>query len=538
MFLTAVMIIVSVTIVALLSVVFIRRKERLETDQMLLLLCETGERNLDYYFDSVQESVARVASYAEYDIDGLEIEQLEGHVSRIKDYFEETVGNTNGVLTYYYRIDPEISETVKGFWYTNLDGTGFREHDVTDITLYDTQDTSKLVWFTVPKNTGKPVWLPPYVTDNLDVRVVSHNFPISWKNRFVGVVGIELDYSMIAEQVSSIRLYSNGYAFLTDEKGNLFYHPRIDVAELSEGTMPEIPGGLVSESTFIRYTFDGVEKWAAWLPLSNGMRLIVSIPVSETDGDWQNLIREILIVSAVVLLTMGIFTMVYAGHIIKPLVDLTHAAEQAAQGNYDFDLEYSKDDEIGRLTTIFKRMARHTKDHISDLNKRVYVDALTSVKNKGAFTNAVETLQKQLDEENADSFGIGMFDCDDLKAVNDQFGHDKGDIYLKTACRLICNVFHHSPVFRIGGDEFAVILRNADYENREELIRSFHESAEKISTSAKNKWEQVSVAMGIAEYDPQTDRLVIDTVRRADRLMYADKRARKQDPLRSTVKSR
>ena len=222
MLLTAVMIIVSVTIVTLLSVVFIRRKERLETDQMLLLLCETGERNLDYYFDSVQESVARVASYAEYDIDGLETEQLEDHVARIRDYFEETAGNTNGVLTYYYRIDPEISETVKGFWYTNLDGTGFREHDVTDITLYDTQDTSKLVWFTVPKNTGKPVWLPPYVTDNLDVRVVSHNFPIRWKNRFVGVVGIELDYSMIAEQVSSIRLYSNGYAFLTDEKGNLF----------------------------------------------------------------------------------------------------------------------------------------------------------------------------------------------------------------------------------------------------------------------------------------------------------------------------
>ena len=538
MFLTAVMIIVSVTIVALLSVVFIRRKERLETDQMLLLLCETGERNLDHYFDSVQESVARVASYAEYDIDGLETEQLEDHVTRIRDYFEETAGNTNGVLTYYYRIDPEISETVKGFWYTNLDGTGFREHDVTDITLYDTQDTSKLVWFTVPKNTGKPVWLPPYITDNLDVRVVSHNIPISWKNRFVGVVGIELDYSMIAEQVSSIRLYRNGYAFLTDEKGNLFYHPLIDVAELTEETMPEIPEGLVSESTFIRYTFDGVEKWAAWLPLSNGMRLIVSIPVSDTDGDWQNLIREILIVSAVVLLTMGIFTMVYAGHIIKPLVDLTHAAEQAAQGNYDFDLEYSKDDEIGRLTTIFKRMARHTKDHISDLNKRVYVDALTSVRNKGAFTNAVEALQKQLEEENADPFGIGMFDCDDLKAVNDQFGHDKGDIYLKTACRLICNVFHHSPVFRIGGDEFAVILRNDDYENREELIRSFHESAEKISASAKNKWEQVSVAMGIAEYDPQTDRLVIDTVRRADRLMYADKRARKQDPLRGTVRSR
>ena len=178
----------------------------------------------------------------------------------------------------------------------------------------------------------------------------------------------------------------------------------------------------------------------------------------------------------------------------------------------------------------------HTKDHISDLNKQVYVDALTSVKNKGAFTNAVEVLQKQLDEgQTRSDFAIGMFDCDDLKSINDRYGHDKGDAYLKTACRLICSVFQHSPVFRIGGDEFAVILRNDDYENREELIRSFHEKAEEISASTPNKWEQVSIAMGVAEYDPQSDLLVIDTVRRADRIMYADKRERKQDPQRHSV---
>ena len=536
MLLTVAMIIVSVTIVTVLSVVFIRRNERLETDQLLLLLCETGERNLDYYFDSVQKSVGKVASFVENDIDGLEAEQFEAHMTRARDIFDVIANKTNGVLTYYYRIDPEVSDSVKGFWYTDVDGTGFTEHEVTDITLYDTQDTSKLVWFTVPKFTGNPIWLPPYITDNLDVRVISYNIPIYWKNRFVGVVGIEMDYSTLAEQVDSIKLHSNGYAFLTDEKGNLFYHPRIDVAELTEEAMPEVPEGLVSESTFIRYTFDNVEKRGAWLPLSNGMRLTVSIPVSDTDGDWQNLIREIIIVSVIVLLTMSFITLSYAGYIIKPLIDLTHAAEQADQGNYDYVLDYRSDDEIGRLTSIFKRMASHTKDHISDLNKQVYVDALTSVKNRGAFTNAVEALQKQIDTGSGqENFAIGMFDCDDLKSINDRYGHDKGDVYLKTACRLICNVFQHSPVFRIGGDEFAVILRNEDYENREELIRSFHEKAEEISASALNKWEQISIAMGIADHDPQTDLLVIDTVRRADKIMYADKRERKQDPQRGTV---
>ena len=169
------------------------------------------------------------------------------------------------------------------------------------------------------------------------------------------------------------------------------------------------------------------------------------------------------------------------------------------------------------------------KEHISDLNKRVYVDALTSVKNKGAFSTAIDSLQKQMDEGVEEmAFAIGVFDCDDLKTVNDQYGHDKGDVYLKAACQLICRVFQHSPVFRIGGDEFAVILRNDDYRNRDALIDHFERESERINAENENQWKQVHIAMGVAVYDPQVDKYVIDAVRRADKTMYTNKQARKQ----------
>ena len=526
--LTVCVVIVALTVVTFLSVMFIRNNERLESDQLLLLLCETGERNLDYYFNSVQKSVSKVASFVEKDLDGLETEQLERHMERVGKYFEEMANKTNGVLTYYYRIDPEVSDAVKGFWYTNLDGEGFEAHEVTDITLYDTRDTSKLVWFTVPKHTGQPIWLPPYITDNLDVRVISYNVPVYYEGRFVGVVGIEIDYSTMAGQVESIRLYKNGYAFITDAKGSLFFHPRIDVTALTEETMPPIPEGMLGDSTFRRYTFEGVEKQAAWLPLSNGMCLVVCVPVIETEGEWQRLIRSILIVSAVVLLVMSAFTMIYTRRITKPLQALTEAAEQLDKGNYDFTLNYSGDDEVGQLTSTFKRLAGHMKDHINDLNNRVYIDALTSVKNKGAFSDAMDALQERIDSDRANTaFAVGMFDCDNLKLINDQYGHEKGDVYLKTACRLICRVFQHSPVFRIGGDEFAVILRSDDYTNRAALIRQFEADRAAVCASAENQWEQVHIAMGVADYDPKVDTTPTDVVRRADKLMYANKRKRK-----------
>ena len=532
MLLTICLIVIAVSVVTALSVLFIRNNERRETDQLLLLLCETGERNLDYYFSSVQHSVQKVSDYTEKDlktVEALDDGQLRLHMERVGHYFEEMANKTNGVLTYYYRLDPEVSASVKGFWYTNLDGADFVSHEVTDITLYDTQDTSKLVWFTVPKHTGQAIWLSPYVTDNLEVRVISYNVPIYWKRQFVGVVGIEIDYSTMAKQVESIRLHTNGYAFLNDAQGNVFFHPRIDVATLPEDSLPVPPEGLIDDSTFFRYRYEGVEKQAAWLPLSNGMRLTVSVPVNEAEGEWQSLIRNIVAASSLVLLSLSLFTLYYTRRITRPLEQLSEAAEQAEHGNYDFTLAYDRDDEIGRLTGAFRKLARHLKNHISDLNSRAYIDALTSVNNQGAFSAALQDLQTRVDHrELCPAFAVGVFDCDDLKSINDRYGHDKGNIYLKTASGLICRVFAHSPVYRIGGDEFAVILQDEDFERREELIAAFNREAEQISAMTENSWEQVRLALGVAVYDAQRDRYVIDTVRRADKNMYANKRHRKK----------
>ena len=165
---------------------------------------------------------------------------------------------------------------------------------------------------------------------------------------------------------------------------------------------------------------------------------------------------------------------------------------------------------------------------VNDLNKRVFVDALTSVRNKGAFDDYIKQLQSKLEENTQMEFAIGVFDCDDLKTINDQNGHDKGNVYLKAASRLICRVFQHSPVFRIGGDEFAVVLQNEDLRNREALVEKFENMREEICAAAENKWDEVHIALGIAVYDPNTDQSVNDTARRADKLMYDNKRAGKK----------
>ena len=90
-------------------------------------------------------------------------------------------------------------------------------------------------------------------------------------------------------------------------------------------------------------------------------------------------------------------------------------------------------------------------------------DALTGVKNKLSFDDAKGQLSEQIQAREDISFAMLVCDINDLKEVNDTEGHQAGDLYIQKGCNLICDVFRHSPVFRIGGDEFAVICSGHDY---------------------------------------------------------------------------
>lgn len=527
--LTACAIIVATAVATVLASISIRDLGNDSSNQILYLMCETGKKNLDSYFDSIMQSVETVYSFAEEDLKTTETGELGEHLDKVKSVFEKTAKNTVGVLTYYYRIDPEFSSDEIGFWFVDLNGEGFKENNPTDINLYDTDNISELVWFTVPKYNGTSIWLSPYYTDTINIYVFSYNVPVYYTDgKFLGVIGMEIDYDTIVDQTKNITLYDNGYAFINDSFGNIIYHPHYDIKSMTEETKPTVPVGLLSESSFITYKFEGVEKQAVWMELDNGMRLNVTVPTNEINANWYNLIKYAVAIAALLLVIFIALTFQLAEHITAPLRDLTAAALQVNEGNYDFELTYNGNDEVGILTHTFNKLTSHLKDYISDLNDLAYGDALTSVHNKGAFDIYVREIQNRINDTKGQlEFAVGIFDCDDLKSVNDRYGHEKGDIYLQTASSLICRVFNHSPVFRIGGDEFATILQNEDYRNKDELTAKFERKSNEIRAKSDGIWHQVSVAIGIASFDPNIDTTVTDVIRRADELMYENKRSKK-----------
>lgn len=172
---------------------------------------------------------------------------------------------------------------------------------------------------------------------------------------------------------------------------------------------------------------------------------------------------------------------------------------------------------------------RREKEHLAELtmaNRIARRDELTHTKNKTAYKEAEQQLQEQIKEGDV-QFGIVVCDINDLKIINDTEGHKAGDDYIKTSCSLICRIFHHSPVFRVGGDEFAVILKGQDFANRSRLLASMRRRVEENVRIG----EGPVVASGLAEYQPFEDHSVEDVFNRADTQMYKDKARLKEQKL-------
>ena len=156
---------------------------------------------------------------------------------------------------------------------------------------------------------------------------------------------------------------------------------------------------------------------------------------------------------------------------------------------------------------------------LSMANETARRDNLTGIRNKTAFTELVSEIQSEIENGGVAPFAVAVCDLNDLKLINDTQGHKAGDEYIKESCRLICRIFAHCPVFRIGGDEFAVILRDQGYVERASLIAVFKQQVEENLRAGSG----AVVALGMSEFVAGKDDGFDAVFTRADEIMYEDK---------------
>lgn len=177
-----------------------------------------------------------------------------------------------------------------------------------------------------------------------------------------------------------------------------------------------------------------------------------------------------------------------------------------------------------------ERSAEIMKRHASHMSELANQDSLTGIRNKNAYDCEIRKMEYDLDIGILSEFGIAMIDLNYLKKINDTYGHEQGNCAIKKLCRIVCFVFSHSPVFRIGGDEFVVILKAYDFERVNELLNVFKNRLSELENDdSLEPWEKVSAAIGYASYDRKVDTGVLSVFKRADQKMYDCKKEMKAE---------
>ena len=161
------------------------------------------------------------------------------------------------------------------------------------------------------------------------------------------------------------------------------------------------------------------------------------------------------------------------------------------------------------------------QEKLRSAERKVKLDELTGSKNNNAFLELSKSLDNSIRTVDANlRFGIIICDVNDLKHYNDTRGHIFGNEFLRRACRMICENFPHSQIYRVGGDEFAVYLDGEDYEIREELLENLRRESYANGRSRSGP----VIATGMSIYEPASDAKFSDVVNRADLDMYKNKK--------------
>jgi diguanylate cyclase (GGDEF)-like protein len=195
--------------------------------------------------------------------------------------------------------------------------------------------------------------------------------------------------------------------------------------------------------------------------------------------------------------------------------------------SYDEAIRAGAADFIKKPFTVQELLVRikHGKlqDHLRTLS---ITDELTGLANRRGFFAFAQQQMKHA-RRNSESMVLFFADLDDLKTINDTFGHMSGDRALADTAQIFRETFRDSDIIaRMGGDEFAVILGNAP----DPGIAAVRDRLEKRLAEYNARRDgtfRLSVSVGLAIFDPARPVTVDELIREADARMYEQKQAKK-----------
>lgn len=461
---------------------------RSTTDSLLLTITEKAATNfgdsISIYFKGIEDLVQEIAS---------------DPMTRIN---QETLDRTNQIL-------PEVN----AIFILDLQGT---------ILLASGAETNSSINLSQRDYFQHAIQGETYISDvftgSLGHQVIAVATPIVEDNKVSGVVvGIlRLYENKLSSLFGNKSFGRNGFIQISDGYGTVVYHPnktRIGKQAENLGILQETSGSMVSKRNSGNEYYIGYQK-------INKLNWLVSVhtPTSAITEFRSMMLYQLLTITIITVLLVILIGTYTVRRYTNPLDKVIKAFSSIKDGKYKKIPLYRYPTEFDEMIQVYNDTIHKLEEVHLTLEGAADIDGLTGAYNRRAFDKVLERLHSEIQTNSLSSLGMMLLDLDHFKQLNDTQGHLTGDDVLKDFTSVAISIVETRSVFRFGGDEFAIVLRNISQEN----MMAF---AEEIRLQCEKKLRGCTVSIGIASY-PINSSSIDELLLLADKALYISKKTK------------
>lgn len=376
----------------------------------MTLSCKNQSMLLDHMMEKVVQSVDTVYSIALERIDN--VAQFKSSKQYVDEYTKQMEGillqfanHTQGALTAYIRYNPEFTEPDSGIFFTRDNSESeFSSVTPTDFSMYEPDDLEHVGWYYIPVQNKKPTWMKPYLNSNIDVYMVSYVIPIYIEGESIGIIGMDIDFSNFTDVLDQTGIFETGYAYLSDEDGNIMYHNNLEtgtsISSISNGGagIVDALADSAKENSIVSYEYQGEKKVMCYKNLENGMKFVLTAPVNELQGEAQRLAKLIMGGAVMAMLISALAGVILSIGITRPIGKINGIVAETSEFNFIHnpanDLLYKRKDETGSMARSLHEMRKNMRKMVDDI-RRTYEDLKDTLEQLSVTTEHVNSMSAE-----------------------------------------------------------------------------------------------------------------------------------------------
>lgn len=378
---------------AVSAISFINANDTINSDSAQIMndVCHNATADFNASLSRIEQAVNTMAFYIDNNLNDFGAFKTSGEyvtefTNSIQPLLRAAARNTDGIVCAYVRYNPEFTDPQSGLFLQRNDlNSPFEELVPTDFSMYDSSDLEHVGWYYIPVMNGKATWMDPYFNANINMNLVSYVIPLFKNGESVGIVGMDIDFSLLESLTNCENIYDNSRAILVGTDNETIYFGNgveygDKLSEKDKSTDASSVRGAIrsmssSEDKLFSMTIDGTKMKAAFNSLQNGMKLITMASENEINKSINKLIVFSAISSGVIILIgVGVAFLVATG-LINPLRRLNSKVREVAEGDLNVKIDVKTNDEIGELASSFSVTVAKLNEYTG------YIDEISAILN-------------------------------------------------------------------------------------------------------------------------------------------------------------